>query len=214
MAIITSGPYLGYSGTVDGITYSQLKNGKTSAKKKNGPRKVPATASQVQMMSATRIYSQFVKSLREFVNVGYALEATLLLDNPYNAMIKQTRSSAFHDLEKSVSIDYSNILVSKGSLPLPKTYTVEMTETGLLYTWSTEIIDRLSHFSDQIMMLAYFPELQESHFLTSGRERRSGTDLLDLRGIEKGHLAEVYLSFVSNDRKAIANSVYVGQFNW
>lgn len=214
MAKVTDGPFKGFSGTVDGITYSPQANGETYAKKKNGKRKVPASPLQEKMMSATKIYSPFIQALREFVNVGYAAEAKLLGLNPYNAMVKHTRKDAFPDQKNPLTIAFDKIMVTKGSLLLPDEYHVEMSETGLLYRWSTEVTDQRSHYSDQVMMLAYFPELKESHFLTCGRERRTGTDLLDLRGIKRGYTAEVYLSFTSNDHKQIANSVYVGQFNW
>jgi len=38
--------------------------------------------------------------------------------------------------------------------------------------------------------------------------------LLILEGIEQDAEMEIYIAFVSDDRKNISNSVYLGQFSW
>lgn len=213
MAIVTSGPYVGFVGTIDGITYYQLKDGRTVAKRKNTKSEIPLTPDQLSVLMDTWLFAQFMKPLKGFVLVGYACEALLLNVNPYNAMVSSLRKNVIQGTYPKRSIDFSKVLMTKGTLPAAESSAV-ITETGLAFTWDTALVRKTSYYSDQVMMLAYFPELKEVRYITAGAARHKGKDLLSLEGIKKGYQAEVYLSFITDDRKSISNSVYVGSFNW
>jgi len=213
MAIVKSGPYLGFSGTIDGITYYQV-NGKTVAKKKNKKSTKPATPLQQAYYAETTMVSKFLRPLKEFTDVGYRLEAKSIRQNANNALVSYTRHNALEGLLPDRKISLSKLLVSKGKLPPAIESSAVMTEKGLAFSWSTEIIPKMSHYSDQVMMLAYFTELKEACYTLAGAQRSAGTDLLQLAGIKKGYTGEVYISFIKNDHTEIADSVYLGQFNW
>jgi hypothetical protein len=214
MAIVTSGPYVGFSGTVDGFTYSQMADGRTSVKRKNSASKVPLTVSQISVQKDSDIFADFIKPLEDFIRVGYDLEANALKLNHHNAMVKSMRRNTLEGLYPHRYINYSKVLVTKGRLPMPETFNVELAQEGLSFTWSTELIPMRTHHSDQAMMLVYFPELMETVYKIGGAARHTGNDLLNLTGVEKGYTAEVYLSFIADDHTSIANSKYLGQLSW
>jgi hypothetical protein len=214
MAIVTSGPYVGFSGTVDGYTYSQLADGRTSVKKKNSASKVPLTVSQISVQKDSDIFADFIKPLEDFIRVGYDLEAKALKMNHHNAMVKSMRPNTIEGLYPHRHINYSKVLVTKGTLMMPEKFNVELDPEGFSFTWSTELIPTNTHHSDQALMLAYFPELKEVVHRFGGAPRHEGQDLLNLTGVEKGYTAEVYLSFIADDHSSIANSKYLGQLSW
>lgn len=214
MAIVKSGPYMGFSGTVDGITYSVQPNGTTVAKRKNGKSSKPPTTGQKATHADTNIYSKFMKAFDEFVLVGYDLEAKAKGQNHHNAMIIVNRKNSLRGVYPNRSIDFSKILITKGSLPVAAETAVTVTEAGLAYTWSTELIVDRTHHSDQVIMLAYFPGLNETRYITAGPQRYLGKGLLILDGIKKGHKAEIYISFITDDRRNISNSIHLGQLTW
>lgn len=216
MALVTTGPYLGFSGSVGEITYSLQKNGTTVASKKNKKRTLPATVKQQVIMDETAIFSKAMRPLKEFVHVGYALEGQKTGRNPYNAMVSATRKNVFQGevLTKARPFDFSQLLITKGDMPIVEAAHAEMTYFGIAFTWSPEIITSVTHYSDQVIMMAYFPDLQEARYITSGAQRFLGKDLLRLEGIKKGYTAEIYISFISNDHKGISNSTYLGQLDW
>jgi len=214
MAIVISGPYVGFSGTIDGLTFYQLPDGRTVVKIKNSPSETPPTEKQLAVKKDTQLFSKLLKPLRGFVLVGFELEAKIQKLNPNNAMVKTNRKNSIEGTYPNRSVNCSKILMTKGSLPSAENVAAEMNDSGLTFSWSTEIKPRMTHHSDQVMMLAYFPERKEARYMTAGAQRLTGTDFLPLDGIKKGCTAEVYLSFVSGDRKNIADSIYVGQFNW
>jgi len=214
MAIVTKGPYLGFSGTVDGLTYYQLPNGKTVVKRKNGKRTKPAAPGQLPIMNDTAICAQFMKPLKEFVKIGYDIEAGILQDNPNNAMVKHIRKNAIVGEYPERKIDFSKVLVTKGLMPAPEVIATEVTEEGIAIHWDTSLIPKKTFYSDQVIILAYFAALGESRYISGGAQRHLGSDLLILEGIEKDAEMEIYIAFVSDDRKNISNSVYLGQFSW
>lgn len=213
MAIVTSGRYVGFVGTLDGITYYPLKDGRTVAKQKNTKSDIPLTQAQLSVLMDTAVFAQFMKPLTGFVQVGYDYQAQILNVNPYNAMVRCLRKNVMQGKYPNRSIDFSKVLVTKGTLPAAET-SVAVTEAGLAFSWDTAIIPNTTHHSDQVIMLAYFPDLGEARYVTAGNSRHKGNDLLALAGIKKGYQAEVYISFITDDHRNISNSVYLGQFNW
>jgi hypothetical protein len=214
MAIVTSGPFVGYRGTIDGITYYQLKDGRTVAKKKNSPSKKPPTEKQLLARADTKMVSEFVKPLETFIQVGYALEAAKVFQNPHNMMVSHIRKDLLEGEATERKINLSKLLVTKGDLPSATDTAVMVTDQGLAFSWSTELVYKQSYHSDQVMMLAYFPELKETVYVLAGAQRYIGKDLLSLQGINKGYVAEVYISFITDHHQRISTSVYLGQFNW
>jgi hypothetical protein len=214
MALVVSGPMVGFSGTVDGYTYSQQPNGTTVVKKKNSKSSKAPTLGQLAVRADTTIFNQLMEPLKTFVKVGYEQEAKRSFKNPYNMMVKHCKTACIEGVYPNRQVNYSKVLITKGELPMPKKVGVKMTAKGLAFNWSTELLPKITHQSDQVMMLAYFPELKETRYMTAGAQRLVGRDLLPLEGIENGYTAEVYISFTSDDRIAIADSIHLGQFNW
>lgn len=214
MAIVTSGPYVGFSGTVDGITYYTLPDGRTCAKKKNKKSTKDPTELQKAVRADTKIVSEFMKPFKDFIAVGFQLEAKKVGQNAHNMMAKYIRLNALEGVYPNRKVNLSKVLVTNGVLSLPVETSATMTGDGLAFSWSTELVSKNSHYSDQVMMLAYFPELQETRHVISGAQRYAGADVLPLAGIKKGYTAQVYISFITNDHTSIANSIYLGQFNW
>lgn len=213
MPIVTSGPYLGFSGTVDGITYYTLPDGRTCAKRKNPKRTKGPSPKQFIIEQDTKLFARFMQPFQDFAIVGFDQEAKKLCLNPNNAMVKCNRKNTLQGEYPNRSINYPKVLVTKGSLPGAYA-AAKMTNKGLVYTWDTSSDSSIAHHTDQVIMLAYFPDLNEIRYLAGGKQRSSGEALLVMDGIKKGYQAEVYISFVSDDRKNISDSVHLGQFIW
>jgi hypothetical protein len=63
------------------------------------------------------------------------------------------------------------------------------------------------------MLLAYFPEQEKAIYLLAAAKRSQCADTLTVPADLLGAYMEVYISFVAQDRKSIANSSYLGSFN-
>ena len=56
---------------------------------------------------------------------------------------------------------------------------VEKVEGGLKFTWNKSTA--WHKHTEQVMMMAYFPELQEAIYITSGARRSKGEDILEIK---------------------------------
>lgn len=214
MAIITRGPFLGFVGTINGMTFYTDKWGRTIAKSQNKPRSVPASEQQDMVMEDTVRIASFMQPLKQFVHVGYRLEAEIKHLNPYNAMVTYVRRNALTGTGTARRVDYSKVLMTKGEMTPALNAVVLNFQTGLMFKWDTTEADSSMHWTDQVILLAYFPALSEVRYLSAGPERRSGEAYLELDGTRHGSALEVYISFVSSNRRAISDSIYLGQLNW
>lgn len=214
MAIVKSGSGLGVSGTVGGITYTQQPDGRTSMSSKAQPSNIPPTSAQLQFREETKLISSLMKIWKDFVKMGWELQSKSEKMNQNNAMVKYLRANAFTGEGAQRHFDLSKVLVTRGNMPVPADVTLNISPYGFLFTWNTEIHSKKCHFTDQFVMMAYFPELEEVRYMTAGAQRHLGKDMLVLSGVEKGHLAEVYVAFVADNRKSISDSVHIGQITW
>jgi len=214
MALITSGPFLGVTGTFGGNTYYQDKWGRTIMKRKNSKSSKPPTIGQEVVKDDTRIINVFMSPLKNFATIGFELEADLKLTNGYNAMAGYNRLHAIQGIYPQRVVDYTKVLMTKGTLPASDDLTVSLTTNGFAFGWNAVNTSPPAHHSDQVMMIAYFSALNEVRFIAGGAERHVGNDVLNLNGIAKGYEAEVYIAFISADRKCISNSIHLGKLNW
>ena len=214
MANVISGAAAGYSGKLGDVVYKPQPHGRpTTVSAVPIPSDKPATLKQLSFRMDTSIISNLMKVMKEFILIGYEVEARLTKQNPNNCMAPLLRKDALTGEYPERRVDFSKLLVGKGKMQTPQEAEAIVNEFGLFFTWNTDIKIKDIHYSDQIVLLAYFPESNEVQHRI-GAQRREGKDILPLTGIKRGALAEVYISFVTDDRKGISDSVYLGQFTW
>ena len=202
------------SGKIGGYVVKKQPDGTSNISQLQRPSSKPFTKKQLAVQQRTLICSTMLATIDSFIRIGFALDAAKSKMNYYNAAAVNLRKNALSGEYPEISLDYSKLLVTKGKLNSPEDPTVTLDEFGIIFSWSTEQRTREDHFSDQVMMLAYFPEINKARYTISGAERRKGKDMLVLSGIEQGYTAELFISFIANDHRAISNSVYLGQMIW
>lgn len=201
------------SGKVGNAVYKQQPDGTTTVSVLPEPSKKELSDPQRSTLEDTKMSSWFISDVGEFINVGYELLAKRSKQNQFNTMTAHLRKEALIGTFPNRKLDYSKILVSQGKMEVPADAAVQVAEDGFSFTWNPEINPGV-HYSDHVMLLAYFPELREARENTGGAQRRAGNDVLNLDGIDRGFVAHLYISFITSDRKKISNSVYLGQFTW
>lgn len=212
MAKVTGGEGMNFSGSVGAITYSQQPDGSTTAKKKQGPRTTPLTIPQLSVIQDTGLRSPFLRAVKDFIDVGFELQGKIDKMNTNNVGVRLVNKAMAGEYPER-RIDYSKVMLTKGKMETPQQAAVNLTESGVTCTWSTEM-QKGEHYTDQIMIVAYFPDLKKAAFHTAGAQRHHGNEHLSLAGVPHGHSAEIYMSFIKNNRKGISDSIYLGQLIW
>jgi len=213
MAKVKSGIGLGLSGTLGGVTFCQQPDGSTTARDKAKKSDKPRTVGQLSTAMDTSLISTFFKQISYYIKVGFELETNLSL-NANNIAAPYHRKNALTGVYPDRIIDYSKVLLTRGKMPAPENATVTVTDVGFAFKWDADVELHGKHYSDQIMLMAYFTEIKKAVFVTGGAQRHTGSDLLVPHGIKRGTPAEIYVSFIENNRKSISNSIYLGQVNW
>ena len=213
MAIV-NGFGAGWSGKVGNLIFSKQPDGRTSVSQAPQSSDIPPTIKQLAVQQETIVMGPFMSVMKEFVKMGWELQGKMEKMNQNNAMVKHLREHSFTGEGTERHFDFSKVLVTRGAKSAPSEVSLIVNEFGLLFKWNKEINSKQAHFTDQFVMLAYFPELTEVRYTTAGAQRHIGKDMLMLSGVEKGYSAEVYVAFVADDRKSISDSVYMGHVIW
>lgn len=172
------------------------------------------TVAQLGVRQRTRVVNDFLKQVSEFTSVGFDLCARKAKKRTYALAFGSNWESGLKGTYPDIEVDFENIRLSEGKLPSTEEFVLTVEPEGLRYNWSAASTGSGVHWSDQVMMLAYFPKLKKAFYCTAGASRVSGTDLLPVHYEKKALVVETYLAFISNDRKKISNSIYTGQLIW
>ncbi|TKC09161.1 DUF6266 family protein [Pedobacter frigoris] len=205
------------------ISYDRLGENVVRMKTRKPKRKKPRTPAQQAVNIRFSLVKSFVSAGKDFISVGFAADVKGTTRIPENGAVSYNLKHAVIGEFPDFQLDFENVLVSKGKLPTPEYAAVTREGNLLKFTWSTTDHDSYPRNRDQAMMFAYFPGTNDSvntEFITNGALRSKGQDELDigyhLEGATyktKKTSVEVYLAFISDDRKDVSNSLYLGNIN-
>jgi len=211
MGILKNGILGSVQGKLGNLVYYTVK-GKNRVRT-IGKTKKPASAAQLQNQQEMRMVIQFLKAVSEFIQVGFADVARRSGRSAYNMAVSYNKRHAVQGLQPDVFIDFEKVRLTEGILLAAVDATVVLNTKGLEFSWTSPEHVYWSHAHDQVMMLAYFPLLKEAAYVLYGAVRSACADQLPIPPELLAEHMEVYISFISDDRKDIANSSYLGSFN-
>lgn len=186
-------------------------------KTKKTKKKLVRTDAQKAVNVRFKMAKEFVSGANEFLNVGYELDVSGTTMIPENGATSYLLQNAFIGEYPDLKLDYSKVLVSRGKLPPPLHPTVKLEGDILRFTWEVDPDLGYQFKTDQVMLLAYMPANKNANCLLSGARRNQGAEVLEVDiirkssgNVKKDEFIEVYVAFISDDRKRISDSVYVG----
>lgn len=211
MAIAKNGLFGFHTGKVGNLVYYEL-NGKNVVRE-IGKTTKPPTEKQLKVQMETDLMSAFFSKVLPFIKVGFSVVRLGTALNAHNIGMKQPRELIIKGLYPNLELAFDQIILSTGTLTPAVEPEVTPVAEGLRFSWHTDPQMEWSASSDQVMMLAYFPEEKIIAYQLFGSSRLSGTDVLDIPEPLRDKYMETYISFVAADRKELANSTYMGNFN-
>lgn len=174
------------------------------------PVTAPVTIVQNDRMS---ILMEFFRAVKRFIKVGFAAEAAGTIWNFHNFATHYNMSGGFREDNDIASLNYETLLLSHGTAELAQNSQVLLDDTGLAFSWDVDPELHWTSKTDQVMMLAWFPDIKEAIFQVAGVIRNACTDHLNLPPSFRLQRMETYIAFVSEDRKSVSNSQYLGRIN-
>lgn len=171
----------------------------------------PPTEKQLRCRQQIALVAQLLNPIKELVKTGYQAKAINMLRQPYVLATSYHKTNAILGEYPNQYLDFTALQFSSGSLPKPQTATVVCTENELLFSWTNRSNMSFTEGRDQVMLLAYYPELEAATYTLYGSERRTGSATLELSPAFEHGCVETYMAFISADRKHVSTSVYTGQ---
>lgn len=216
MGSVTGGPFGTFVGKV-GYVVGYIRLGKPWVR--NAPKKSnkPRTQGQREVNQKFQMGRALISHLQEFINVGFRLAAEGTGKTAQNVATSWNINHAITGLHPNCILDYSQVLLSQGDLPIAARPEVEYVYPCLKFKWEVPEDLEMKYARDQVMMLAYHPSGKMASTL-SGNRRKVGEDELYISPRADGgnvhpedDFVETYIAFISDDRRAISDSIYTGR---
>lgn len=203
----------GFNGLVTGkigATYYYVRNGKQEMR--GAPHIIkPRSEKQLAQQQKMSLLKPIITYLKLYIRVGFQLAGIEKADSANNCARSYNLTHAIKGQYPHQEIDYPAVRLSEGSLSLPLNPSVESIATGFKFTWEYNPLDPTGSRYDRTMLIAYFPDQQMFFQIIGGTLRSHCEEVLEVPAIMKGHYAETYISFITDDRSSISNSVYTGR---
>ncbi|RZM18885.1 MAG: hypothetical protein EOO88_39585 [Pedobacter sp.] len=211
MAIANDGPQGPHRGRIGNMVYYDL-NGQNVGRQ-IGRITTPPTENQLRNWEVMKLVPAFLKSVLEFINLGFSIEQLGTTSNSYNVAMKLNVTQIVTGDYPNLYIDYSKVILSKGILKPAQNPTAEMEAEAIRFSWDTNPQMPWEESTDQVMMLAYFPEQKKVFYTLFGKDRIAGNDSLPIPDDLLDQPVYTYISFVAANRRKLADSIFIGGLN-
>lgn len=210
------GPFIGKIANLVG--YVRLGQPLLRSKPKKSKKKSVRSDAQKAVNLRFKLVKSFISDIGEFIHEGYRIDVAKTDRIPENGAASYLLMEAVKGEYPNFEMDYSKVLVSRGKLPKPLNPTVKLEGDTLKFSWDVDPKWGYELNRDQVMVLAYLPANGTADYSLSGARRKDGSEELkvgirrqDEYDSRKDDFIEVYIAFVSDNRKRISNSVYIGR---
>lgn len=201
------GAISGTLGPVVGATWKGVHYVRMRPKKKKTKR--PRTPAQLANEQRFKFIQQWLVPFYPFIMVGFKNKAVDRTE--INAAYAANHKTVFSGLWPDLSIDYSKVLLSDGTLPGLHSPVLSRIDTDTVKLDWKNLPSYQAAYDDQLMLVLYCPELQMADGFIGGIKRNALTCTFQFVKELEGKMLEVYVGVTSSDRKRIATSIYLGK---
>ena len=211
MAICVSGLYGQPSGKIGKLVFYML-NGQPVCRLvgRAGKPSVNQLANR-QSMSVTM---DLLKPMSDFINVGFKLDSEGTVKNQHNLATSYNKKTALTGEYPNIKVDYSKVILSKGSLEMAKDLKVSKGEAGINLSWN-DLITENGSYDDILMVMVNYPDKKQASSFLNVAKRKDGTCFIPVFRAEwmKNTQMEIYVCFKSANGKLISDTTYAGNLN-
>ena len=207
MGKIKQGILGGFSGKVGSVVGSSWK-GISYMRGKAVSIKNPKTLQQKEQRSKFVLALSVLQPITAFIRVGFKRYAHR--QSEFNAAMSYTVKHAIVGTYPNYEIDYRNLLVSRGTLTGASNATAQAATGRIVFSWDDNSGIGEAQPTDKAMLVALNPAKGEAAYTTDGAPRSACLEHFGVSPFWSGDEVEVYLAFITEDGKDVANSAYLG----
>lgn len=169
----------------------------------------PRTVGQVNQRTKFSSVLEFLQPNKEFLRIGYKNYAVKRTE--FNSAMSYLLNNAITGIAPDFTVDYSNALLSRGSLSGVLNGTTLTTIPGQVdFNWDDNSDEGNANTTDKAMVLVYNPSKKESIYILDGALRTAETQSISIPNTYAGDTIEMFMAFVSADGSQVSNSIYLG----
>ena len=199
------GGFSGKVGTVVGASWKGISYTRSLPQKVRNPR----TQGQVSQRTKFAVTLNFLKPMNGLLRTGWKLYANR--QSPINAAMSYALANAIIGTFPNYAIDPSKVLISRGGLaPALNASATAAAGASITFDWDNNSGSSAAKQTDKALLAVVNPAKSEAVFDAEGAERSTGTQSVNLPADWVGESVEVYIGFISEDGREVANSVYLG----
>ena len=197
------GSFSGKVGTVIGSSWNGIHYMRSL------PRPSSKAPTEAQMLVRARfaLASGFVTPIRSLFNATYK---SAVGQTGVNAATAQIISQGITGTSLPVTLNYSQILISKGNLTGPSNGAAIAGTGSVAVSWENNSNSGNAKATDLAVTLVYNPVKLQYIYNLAGDARSTGTQNIALPTNFGGDTVQVWLAFISADGKAVSTSVFAG----
>ena len=198
------GGFSGKVGTVVGSSWKGISYMRGQAQSVKNPR----TAKQVAQRDKFSLALSFIRPIQSFIQIGFKTYAQK--QSEFNAAMSYIMKNAIKGTYPSFTIDYSQVMVSRGSLAKPLNIQKLNNDNEIAVSWQDNSRTANALDTDFAMVLANNANNQEAVYVISSACRGDEGASLRYPSDWVGDTVHIYLGFVSEDGTLVSDSDYVG----
>jgi len=208
MGTINKGILGGFSGKVGSVVGGSWK-GIDYMRSKGNRTNFTATDKQLAQQLKFALMMHFLQPMAGLLSISFRDFAVKMTG--INSAFAYNIKNCITGVYPSFGIDYSLVLVSRGDLPNALAPVVTSGAGSLLtFSWTDNSGVGSAKATDQAILVAFCPDLQQAIYTTIGGNRSALTGELNL-GPFAGKAVETYIGFIAQDGKNIATSIFTGE---
>ncbi|WP_256009127.1 DUF6266 family protein [Desertivirga xinjiangensis] len=200
-----NGGFSGKAGSVVGSSWKDIDYIKGLPKKSSKPASQSQLEQQARFALAVKVLQPITSLLSEGFKGQNSGKAT-----GYNMALQHFLSHAITGAYPAFTVDYKNMLISKGSLTKPASVTLAADAGSLTITWSV-LLSKYGAFSDDEAIVLVYNPAKNIYLPAEGSTRADGELQLDIPEDFDGDTLHVFLFFTNRDGSKNSESLYAGQ---
>lgn len=197
------GSFSGKVGTVIGSSW----NGINYMRSLPRPSSKAATDAQLLVRAKFALAMGFLSPVRPLFEAGYK---SVVGKTGANAATSQIISTITGANPQDLLINYSQVLISKGSLTGAEGIDAQPGAASVTVTWNANGTTGNASPDDKAVALVYCEELSQYSYILGGEVRSLGSQEITLSSSFTGQTVQIWLGFVSANGKMVSTSVFVG----
>lgn len=170
----------------------------------------PSSDLQLAQRSKFAMAAAYLSPIKDILNIGFK-DKQLNKATGYNAAVKIFLNQAITGEYPDLTIDFAQMVLSKGSLSVFHDLNATLQGTDLQLSWQS-ITNRYNAFADDVLMVVIFNDTKKMYLAYEDAQRAALSYTAVIGANFSGDVLYAWAFAVKRENNIVANSQYLGSF--